>query len=377
MSIWSRWIPVVGFSLALLLVPPALPGQEEEAPKPEAKRPEHQPPVKFTEVLLGFKIALPGGWTSKKSGKDTILFQGQKGDDGPAPQMKLQWKRVRTPFDEFVKSFKRTLREIEKEVAIEGENRVRSGRAEGTTFRAAGAERTTLFRILENGGVKYILSFTAENEPYQKQAESIEGALKSVRIFDVPDLSESDIKKFYENHEKAVQAVKDGKWNVALESFRKAAALIPDDPDLRLNIGLVCRMLNKQDDARREYQTVIKFDPDEVEAHKGLGSVYIAQKQYPKAIESLEKAASLDPTSGETLANLGAVHVLREHYDKAVEVLQKAIELDPTSIQSLFHCGFSHEMLGRLEDAEKMYKRVLETDPAHEGAKEGLGRLKK
>ena len=81
----------------------------------------------------------------------------------------------------------------------------------------------------------------------------------------------------------------------ALDHFRRAIALDPENLEARTNLGGVLLELGQLDEARGHLGHVARARPDSVEAHFGLGNIWLLQKNYPAAIREFETVLKLQP----------------------------------------------------------------------------------
>jgi tetratricopeptide (TPR) repeat protein len=68
----------------------------------------------------------------------------------------------------------------------------------------------------------------------------------------------------------AVVYLQDKRYEQAERALQKALALKPSDAELHLWLAQTEHALNKRDEARSEYQKVLKLDPNNKDAKKGL-----------------------------------------------------------------------------------------------------------
>jgi len=107
----------------------------------------------------------------------------------------------------------------------------------------------------------------------------------------------------------------EGKMEGALESLLRAEQADPRMPDLHLRIGQTYLRLKRVGDAERAFRKALDIDGDSPEAHLGLASVHLRQRQNEQAVEEALLAVSLQhflPMGhfylGVALARLGHFH---------------------------------------------------------------------
>ncbi|MEM9447749.1 MAG: tetratricopeptide repeat protein [Cyanobacteria bacterium P01_E01_bin.6] len=135
-----------------------------------------------------------------------------------------------------------------------------------------------------------------------------------------------------------------GQFDTARQLFQQAIALQPDFMEAHYNLGTLYEDLQETDEAVSEYQLVVKSDVQELplltqlRAHNNLGRLYLIQGDYRAAWVPLERGLALvrgqdvsDPTVRyehyNLLKNLGWVRVEEAHYIDAELYLPEALEI--------------------------------------------------
>jgi tetratricopeptide (TPR) repeat protein len=153
------------------------------------------------------------------------------------------------------------------------------------------------------------------------------------------------------------------RWDSALTTLRKAERLAPGMAGIRLNIGLTYYRQNLFAQAIPAFLSVVKDDPNSLQARYLLGLCYFFTKQYSEAVDTLQP---LEPTessdsnfwyvlsisawksqqpeleqramarlvevggnSPEFHLLMGKAHLNREEYDDAIQELQIAEQASP------------------------------------------------
>jgi type IV pilus assembly protein PilF len=81
----------------------------------------------------------------------------------------------------------------------------------------------------------------------------------------------------------------------AYVSFQKAVKLNPDNKEAHYGLGHVYANQGKFKQAEEEFREAIRVDPDYAEAHTYLGQVLASQEQWKEAIASFRRALSNPP----------------------------------------------------------------------------------
>jgi tetratricopeptide (TPR) repeat protein len=117
----------------------------------------------------------------------------------------------------------------------------------------------------------------------------------------------------------------------------------------------------RYDEALAAYQQILKEDPNNVEALKGIGETYLRMKKGPEAVTALEKAYKMDPDR-RTIINLGLAYAETENYGKALSTWDVLLAREPDS--NLANLVKKHRLLVLYKDASLQAKRALAQERA-------------
>ncbi|MBI1748099.1 MAG: tetratricopeptide repeat protein [Acidobacteria bacterium] len=126
-----------------------------------------------------------------------------------------------------------------------------------------------------------------------------------------------------------------GSFAEAVAEVRKAVALDKNNADAHYLLGFfTLRMAgaNSQkqiNEAIREFEEVIRIDPEDSRGYLSLGQIYISQKDYETAIKYLEKYLSLAGDSPEGFYLLATAYEAAGKKGQAIENLKKLLAINP------------------------------------------------
>jgi len=193
----------------------------------------------------------------------------------------------------------------------------------------------------------------------------------------------------------------------ALDYLQRASNLAPANLGLQCEAALLLRGLNRVDEARAVYQSVLKADANNVAALTGLGQLSRQAADAPAALEYLQCAVRLAPAnlglqceSAQLLRGLDRVEEARAVYlavlkadannvaaltglgqlsrqagdaPAALEYLQRAASLAPTSLGLRSESAQLLRALNRFDEAQATYQTVLQSNPTNIGALTEMG----
>ncbi|HKT49474.1 MAG TPA: tetratricopeptide repeat protein [Candidatus Angelobacter sp.] len=124
------------------------------------------------------------------------------------------------------------------------------------------------------------------------------------------------------------------------------AAMKKDDTAaLHNKAGISYFLLQRERDAKKEYQHAIKLDKSYPEAHNNLGALYYELHKYGAAIKEYKKAIKLNDLSASFHKNLGTAYFSQKDFDNASREYQRAMELDPSVFERQTSGGISINLI--------------------------------
>jgi tetratricopeptide (TPR) repeat protein len=133
----------------------------------------------------------------------------------------------------------------------------------------------------------------------------------------------------------------------AAARLEQAAALLPDDPDVAIN----------------------------------LGGAYVLQKRYNKAVAVLEQASLAAPGNAMVWTNLAAAYLGSlelsgpQQQRKAIEAYEQALQADPAAPNVHYNLGLIYNDRQEHAQARYWFTRALDVNPDDRDARQWLARL--
>ncbi|MGE4231827.1 MAG: tetratricopeptide repeat protein [Bacteriovoracia bacterium] len=168
-----------------------------------------------------------------------------------------------------------------------------------------------------------------------------------------------------------------GYYDKARSYYLKALRQNPEDNNAHFGLGWVHQLKNEMPDAQREYGYAIK-SAEIVLTSSLYNLAVIAQNQgdLVKASEFYERLLTIKPNSANALHNYGMVLRQKGELEKSLAHFQKADQLNPNSFYTLFFAAQVSEQLHRIPQAANYYEQALRVNPASIEAKEKVKTLK-
>src|ERR1700712_1722273 len=113
--------------------------------------------------------------------------------------------------------------------------------------------------------------------------------------------------------------------------------------------------------ALKEYQTIAKLKPNDLETRLLLGQLYGLNHDSAKAEAEFKEAQRIDGTSEEVVLNMARLYTEQGQMEKAVSPLT-AVPIDDRSARIEFALAGIYDTLKKPKEAAAAYKRSLDID---------------
>jgi tetratricopeptide (TPR) repeat protein len=143
----------------------------------------------------------------------------------------------------------------------------------------------------------------------------------------------------------------------AIEEFRAAVEADPTSEYLTSGLAELYDKTGRKHDAVLEVQDILKRDPNNLQAHKLLGSIYLrslgeeqssegSQNTLHDAIEQYQEITKLEPDSVDDHLLLGRLYRLNNDLQKAETEFKTAVKLDPNSEEAVTTLAYLYNVEG-------------------------------
>ncbi|MEO5761086.1 MAG: sulfatase-like hydrolase/transferase [Vicinamibacteria bacterium] len=166
----------------------------------------------------------------------------------------------------------------------------------------------------------------------------------------------------------------------AIESFRHALALKPDDD---IALGNLARLYlsrgrkNDAEDALRVFETALSRNPKNPQAWFQLAILSMDIGDAKKAQTSFVRAAEENPKMGAAWIGQGALAFAAANLPEAERLIRKGLELEPEVKGGRYNLARVLEARGRFDEAASLYRAELTTFADHGKARFNLAQLER
>ncbi len=119
---------------------------------------------------------------------------------------------------------------------------------------------------------------------------------------------------------------------------------------------------NSLDQAIAEYEKIVSLEPKDVEDRMVLGQLYTVKHLPQKAEEQFKTAQAIEPDSEDVVLNLARLYAESGDVEHAAKVVEAVPESDRTSKME-FALGAAYDQMKRPKDAIGAYQRAIDIEP--------------
>jgi Flp pilus assembly protein TadD len=214
----------------------------------------------------------------------------------------------------------------------------------------------------------------------------VENATASNRAVNIPEfvnVAEGGLERidtpatdFYRMFDAAVQLSDKKQYDAAVEAWKKAVSLDPDDARAHNNFGIALAQASRMSEAVEEYRRSLTLHANSSQTENNLGSALAEKGNLEEARSHFENALRINPDNASAAVNLGnALAAEGGHTEQAIALLTRALEVQPNSPDGQNGLGvvLAHE--GNLAEATEHLLKAVALAPQDAGYRYNLGRV--
>jgi tetratricopeptide (TPR) repeat protein/tRNA A-37 threonylcarbamoyl transferase component Bud32 len=166
---------------------------------------------------------------------------------------------------------------------------------------------------------------------------------------------------------------RDGRLDKAIREFQAVLRINPDDAEAHCYLGVAHAQQGQLDEAIREFHAALRINPNYAKAHSYLGLAYYQQARLDEAIREHQAALRINPNLADAHLNLGAAYTQQGRLDEAIREYQVALRINLDYAEAHFNLGLAFVEQGRLDEAIREYQAALRINPDYAEAHHSLG----
>lgn len=115
--------------------------------------------------------------------------------------------------------------------------------------------------------------------------------------------------------------------------------------------------------ATEAFSHVLKIDPDNLGALRGVGNLDFDQHKYDAAIAAYEHYLSRKPDDPDVRTDLATMYLSSNAGDQAVQQYKRVLEAHPNFFEATFNLGVAYSQMSNSADARTYFQKALKLAP--------------
>jgi tetratricopeptide (TPR) repeat protein len=166
-------------------------------------------------------------------------------------------------------------------------------------------------------------------------------------------------------YEKGNDYLKNGQCDQAIAEYVKAAQSAPDYYGIYNKLGYALYYSGRFEEALNYFRRALILNRENVDTVLGIANVYMVLEQEPEARHYFEKAMEMDPGNISPCMPLALIYNRRNMFAESKSLVKKALVKYPRLDSAYFLLGQDQESLNEIDPAIESYKKVIELTPGY------------
>ena len=172
-----------------------------------------------------------------------------------------------------------------------------------------------------------------------------------------------DAKNFDILHLLAIVYASQEMHQFAIECYKKALQLSPNDVSALSNLGSSLNAIGRNQEAFSVFQKAIMIDPEASITWYNAANILCDTGEYKEALTYYERSIKLNPQYYQTYINYGKVLFELKRYSDSLTFYDKALRINQNSLECLINKGTTLNELKRFDEAIAHFDKVLSLKP--------------
>ena len=185
----------------------------------------------------------------------------------------------------------------------------------------------------------------------------------------------TDDDQLAELHRQSIANCEAGRWDEAIDRYRRAIALGPASASIHSSLAHACLQLGRIDDGLAALREALRLGSTEPLDAMALANLLVMRGRCDEAIQSLRPALTAHPESPTLHSELGRAYAIKGDLDQAMSSFRQAIELDADFATAHSNLGRALQELGKLSAAIQSLRRAVSLQPELGDAWNNLGNV--
>ena len=149
-----------------------------------------------------------------------------------------------------------------------------------------------------------------------------------------------------------------GSFNIALDNYKKALEIEPENIQALLGKGATLHKLKRYSKARNTYEEALKVEPLNREAVTNILAL-LGLESPDVALQRLKELEKTAPDFSPIYAQIGMIYANKGEYLNSVYFFQKAVDITPKNMPYLYNLAIMQDRAEMQISAIKSYSKIL------------------
>jgi tetratricopeptide (TPR) repeat protein len=168
------------------------------------------------------------------------------------------------------------------------------------------------------------------------------------------------------------ELIRQGRPAEAIPVLQRAAAILPDDPVARFNLGVAFEKAGDEEAAIRELSEAVRLRQDDPKTRAALGEALQARGRMAEALQQFDQAVRLQPESSRFRLSYATALQAAGRPDAAIDQFREAVRAQPDDPVAQNDLAVALEQAGRTAEALPHYTKALALKPDYAEAHSNL-----
>ncbi len=154
-----------------------------------------------------------------------------------------------------------------------------------------------------------------------------------------------------------------GKNQEALQHYRAAVQIKPDNAKAQYNLGLVLASMGHAEEARKHFRIALRIDPFYTKNLKALGDSLLKSGNVAEALRHYESLLQIEPDNATIQLVVGNTLLSTGDTASGIERLRTVIKLEPDNFDARLNLATALASVGKLKEASAHFQAALRLEP--------------
>ena len=179
----------------------------------------------------------------------------------------------------------------------------------------------------------------------------------------------------YMRYSQAIMYSSTGHLPEAIREFQEVLKQDPQNVLAHFYLAVCYHRSRRLDEATKELDATLAIAPDYWRAEELLGTIWLEKKDYVRARDQFTHILKVVPTDYGAHYNLGILATRDGKWDEAQRQLRAAVDADPHSAPAHYRLGIVLLQQGKEREAGQEFRQALAADPEFADARKALENL--